>query len=958
MRKKRIAAIDGNSLINRAFYALPQMTSREGIHTNAVYGFMGMLGSVISTLDPDCICVAFDLKEPTFRHKEYSEYKAGRKKMPVELAEQFPIIKKLLRAMDIKVLELAGFEADDIIGTVAKRGEAEGMEPFVITGDKDALQLASDITRVLITKKGVSEFDTYDADAMMERYHMTPSQFIDLKGLMGDNSDNIPGIPGVGEKTGIKLIEEFGSVENLVENYESIKKPALRAKVEEYRMQAMMSKRLATINTNVPIETDFETFSFDKPDKGEVLRIYRELQLFSLVGKIDKTWLGKYDGGENPGGGVGTVAAGGLKEAAVVGLAAGVGVADGSAERPEIPAEGSVGSPIEVEAKIPGSQTPAGGLSDEIKILKEGEEGINDAVAGISSWPYVFLKVFGDGGHVEEPKLISALFCGPETCLFLKSGEIIAEAASVVSANRVPVKGHMLKDDFYMLKAFRGFGPEGEAGLENGFETAFDTAIAEYVLEPSRNDYGHKAMAIRYGLPDIEDEKDFAKANSQVDLFGSTDENYLSYGLKILKQAAAIEPVQRGRLADWSLEKVYYEIELPLVEIFADMEYRGFPVNTAVLDEVGAVINEKVTGLEERIYDLAGEKFNINSPKQLGVILFEKLGLPAGKKTKTGYSTSVDVLEKLREDYEIVGLILEYRTLTKLMSTYVSGLKPLVCPEDGKIRAHFQQTVAATGRISCTEPNLQNIPVRQEQGRQLRRAFVPENGYLLVDADYSQIELRVLAHISGDENMIEAFRNGADIHRSTAARVFEVEENEVTPEQRSGAKAVNFGVIYGMSSFGLSENLKITRKQAEKYIADYFEKYTGVKSYMDGVVDDCKKNGYVTTIFGRRREIPDIKASNYVRRQLGERLAMNSPIQGSAADIIKIAMIKVFAELKKQGLRSKLILQVHDELIINTVPEEEASVKELLRRCMMEAADLAVPLEVGMESGATWFDIH
>ena len=916
MRKKRIVAIDGNSLINRAFYALPQMTTREGTHTNAVYGFMGMIGSVISTLNPEYICVAFDLKEPTFRHREYSEYKAGRKKMPLELAEQFPLIKKLLKAMDIRVLELAGFEADDIIGTVAKRGEDEGLEPFVITGDKDALQLASDITKVLITKKGVSEFDTYDADAMMERYHMTPSQFIDLKGLMGDTSDNIPGIPGVGEKTGIKLIEEFGSVENLVTNYESITKPALRAKVEEYSMQAMMSKRLATINTNVPIETDFEAFSFDNPDKGEVLRIYRDLQLFSLVGKIDKTWLGKYDSGEDESG------------------------ADGSASG------GKEGGCTE------------GAFPEDLRILREGSDDISKAVEEIGSWPYAFLKVFGDGGHVKEPVITSAVFCGPETCLFLKSEERISEAASLVSENRIPVKGHMLKDDFYMLKAFRGYGPEGEKGLENGFETGFDTAIAEYVLEPSRNDYGHKAMAIRYGLPDIEDEKDFAKANSQVDLFGSSDEKYLEYGIKILKQAASVEPVQRGRLKEWGLDRVFYDIELPLVEIFADMEYRGFPVNTAVLDEVGAVINEKVTGLEERIYELAGETFNINSPKQIGVILFEKLGLPAGKKTKTGYSTSVDVLEKLREDYEIVGLILEYRTLTKLMSTYVSGLKPLVCPGDGKIRAHFQQTVAATGRISCTEPNLQNIPVRQELGRQLRRAFVPEDGAVLVDADYSQIELRVLAHISGDEGMIEAFRNGADIHRSTAARVFEVDEADVTPEQRSGAKAVNFGVIYGMSSFGLSENLKITRKQAEKYIEDYFRKYTGVKAYMDGVVEDCRKKGYVTTIFGRRREIQDIKASNFIKRQLGERLAMNSPIQGTAADIIKIAMIKVFNELKKEGLRSKLLLQVHDELIINCPPEEEETVKALLKRCMMEAADLSVPLEVGMESGATWFDIH
>ncbi len=935
MSEKTIIAIDGNSLINRAFYAIPPLSTKSGIHTNAVYGFVGMLNSLIGEHKPEYICVAFDLKEPTFRHKEYAEYKAGRKKMPFELAEQFPLLKKVLKAMDIKILELPGFEADDIIGTVARRGEAAGLEPLVITGDKDALQLVSDTTRVIITKRGVSDFDFYDEDAMFERYNMTPQQFIDLKGLMGDSSDNIPGIPGVGEKTGIKLIEKFGSVENLVQNYEKITKAGLRAKVEEYRAQALMSKKLATINTNAPLEIDFEEFRLDTPDKAEVLKVYRELELFSLISKIDKTWLGNF-----------------AAEA-------------GSAEMKAGAAEG---------AGFEESYTEAGGihcknipeLPENVIIHIEGRDGFSPSEDDLKNLfgelknegVFVYLKVFGDNNHVKAPEIYGAAFLIKEDLYYLTAGKSVAAAAMMVSEAYVGIKGHLLKDDYYMLNCVcmgEGFASGDFEPLR--FNTEYDTGIAEYVLEPSRSDFGLKNMSVRYGGTDIMDESEFMKVNSQVDLFADNDTKLAEYALEIFRLCALVEPVQRGRMAEWELDRLCYEIEFPLIEIFAAMETIGFRTDSDVLNEIGTIINDRLEGLSDTIYDMAGESFNINSPKQLGVILFEKLGMPSGKKTKTGYSTSVDVLEKLREDYEIIDYILEYRTLTKLKSTYVEGLLPLI-GSDGRIRAHFQQTGTATGRISCTEPNLQNIPVRTELGRQLRRAFIADEGWVMVDADYSQIELRVLAHVSGDEGMIEAFRSGADIHRATAAKVFEINEDEVTSAQRSSAKAVNFGVIYGMSGFGLSENLKITRKQASEYIADYFEKYKGVKSYMDKTVEGCRKDGFVTTISGRRREIPDIKASNFIRRQLGERLAMNSPIQGSAADIIKIAMIKVYDELRDKNMKAKLILQVHDELIIVAPPEEVDKVEELLRRNMSQALELAVPLEVGLEKGSNWYEVH
>ncbi len=905
MGNKRIIAIDGNSLINRAYYALPPLSTKKGIHTNAVYGFINMMNKIFGEYEPEFAAIAFDLKAPTFRHKEYSDYKAGRKKTPFELLQQFPLLKQVLEAMGIRILELEGFEADDIIGTIVKRAEESGLEPYVITGDKDALQLASDKTRIIITRKGITEFDVYDEKAMLERYEMTPEQFIDLKGLMGDASDNIPGIPGVGEKTGIALIKQFGSVANLVAESEKITKPKLREKVEEFSAQALMSRRLAEINTNVPLEMNFEEFRLDAFDREKTVSLYRELELFSLIPKIDKTWMVKNH---------------------------------------NFPAgDGGLLSKDESESGSEKTGNPFG--SFEI-IMSFETEAFEKAAEEEDS---VYLKVFGDGNHVRTPEIFGGAVAFAGKLYYFTDIEKLKQAVKMLADRGIGFKGHLLKNDYYMLKSL--------FDEDIILKTKYDTGIAQYVLEPQRNDFGYKAIAMMYLGLELEDEKEFYKKNAQADLFGTDNEKFAEYAGRCIGMTMAVEKPQTEQLRLSGMEEVFYDIELPLIEIFADMEHTGFRTDRAVLEAIGQGIDSEVSGIRKRIYELAGEEFNINSPKQLGALLFEKLAIPGGKKTKTGYSTNADILEKLRGDYEIAGKILEYRTLTKLKSTYIDGLIPLISPADSRIRAHFQQTGTATGRISCTEPNLQNIPVRQEQGRTIRKAFIAGEDCVLVDADYSQIELRVMAHISNDRGLIDAFNSGADIHRSTAAKVFEVPEEEVTALQRSNAKAVNFGVIYGMSGFGLSENLNITRKEAEKYIKDYFSKYAGVRLYMDSAVADCRKNGYVSTIKGRRREIPEISASNFMQRQAGERLAMNSPIQGSAADIIKVAMIKVFGELRDREMKSKLVLQVHDELIIDTVKEEETEVKELLRRNMMEAEALAVPLEVGMDSGASWYEV-
>ena len=882
---EKIVIIDGNSLINRAYYAMQRpMITREGIYTQGIYGFLNMLGKIRDDYTPEYLTVAFDLKAPTFRHLEYKDYKAGRKPMPPELAMQMPILKEVLGAMNIPILELEGFEADDIIGTVARLGEEEGLEPLIVTGDKDALQLATDVTKVLITKKGVSEFELFDHDKMIERYNLPPVQFIDLKGLMGDSSDNIPGIPGVGEKTGIKLLEQFGSIENMLANTEQIERESLRNKVEENAQLALMSKQLATINRFVPIEFEFESLREEEPDYDRLIELYQKLEFNSFLKRLK--------------------------------------MPAGDAEKTENAA------PLQVKKTI----------------IRAREE--MDALTVLTG-KEVFIKVFGDYGHVRRPEVQGMFLMDEERAFYIDCLHISPEeAAHAVNQLKLSLNGHDIKDDVFSMMYF---------GMTD-FNISFDTAIAEYVLDVSRSKYDLKTLALEKLHQDIPDEKVFVAGAGQIDMFSDNTSAYMDYGVLLGSITMALRRCQKPEIEEKSLEKVLYDVELPLIEVLASMEVSGVRADMEFIDEFGLQIKEKIQLLELQIYDLAATQFNINSPVQLGEILFEKLKLPSGKKTKRGYSTSADILEKIKDKHPIVPAVLEYRNLTKLNSTYVEGLKPLIAA-DGRIHAHFQQTVTATGRISCTEPNLQNIPIRQELGRKLRSAFEAEKGCTLVGADYSQIELRVLAHLSKDENLIDAFNNGEDIHRMTASRVLGIPAEQITVADRSRAKAVNFGVIYGMSGFGLSEELNITRKEAEAYIEEYFKKHEKVKAYMDEQIAKAKKTGYSETILGRKRPIHEITASAYMVRQLGERLAMNSPIQGSAADIIKLAMLKVYRELKEKHPDAKLILQVHDELIIEAPDGELDEVKELLVKNMESAMNLSVKLAAEVNTGHTWYDL-
>lgn len=909
-------------MINRAYYALQRpMITKSGLYTQGVYGFLNMLNKITSDHRPDYITVAFDRKAPTFRHLEYAEYKAGRKKMPPELAMQLPLLKEVLEAMKIKILELDGFEADDIIGTVAKRAEAEGLEPLIISGDKDELQLASDKTKVLITKKGISEFDLYDEAAMYEKYGFSPEQFIDFKGLMGDPSDNIPGIPGVGEKTALKLVQEFGSVANLIACADQITSKSLKEKIEENAQLAIMSRRLATINTEVPIEINFEEFKSEQPDYDTLIDLYIKLEFNSLLKKLQTGRSEKPETVPKPDAA--------SKPAAALNLTA---------------------APVAFEGK------DRSGLK---QILISGEKDLELLREDLKEDQTVILKVFNDHNHKDIPMVYGISILSTRACYFLniEDAGLLKLLGQILHRKGVRIAGHNLKDDYYAFIANGMFPSREKEPLDSIFDTEFDTGIAQYLLDPSRSSYGLKSMMLEYFHEEIEEEADFMSDHGQIGFLGRTEENYMEYGTKWCLAVEKLTAVLSYKLTEEELESVYYEVELPLIEVLASMESCGFAVDRKELMDAGIVIGEKINELTAQIYRIAGEEFNINSPQQLGVILFEKMGLPFGKKTKRGYATGIEVLEKLKDEYEIVGLILEYRMYSKLKSTYIEGLLPLI-HTDKKIHAHFQQTVAATGRISCTEPNLQNIPIRQELGRKLRKAFVPENEeYVLVGADYSQIELRILAHLSQDPLLIDAFNHGDDIHKITASKVFGVPEDQVTPLQRSNAKAVNFGVIYGMSGFGLSTELHITRKEAERYIGEYFKKYTKVKEYLDGLVSGCREKGYVTTIMKRKRIIHEINASNYMVRQLGERLAMNSPIQGSAADIIKMAMIKVYRELTKENTKSKLILQVHDELIIQTHQSELEKVKKLLVENMENAVKLSVRMTSELSTGHNWYDL-
>ena len=881
---ERIVIIDGNSLINRAYFALPPLRTKEGIYTNAVYGFYNMLQKILKDYDPKYITVAFDLKAPTFRHKEYVDYKAGRKGTPSELAQQFPLIKDMLKMMGINTMELEGFEADDLLGTVAFEADEKEIEAVIITGDKDALQLASKNTTVIITRKGISEFEAYDEDAFIEKYGITPNQFIDLKGLMGDKSDNIPGVPGIGEVTGLKLIKQFGSINNLIQNLDQVTNVKQRAKLEDHMESAVMSRRLATIIVNVPIEIDFKEFEIDEEDESGLLKLYSKLEFHSLVKKLRKN----------------------------------------SAPQIEIK---------DIKTNIVASD-------EDFKMLE----------TDLASNKEVIIKILSDDSHRQEPDYIGIGLLVNNNFYYvnLNSKNTREKIKDILEKSNIKLIGHEIKKDMYLLL---------NLDLEN-MEVIFDTSLAQYIIAPDSKDYSLNALAIEYTQISIDTEKDFYKENGQMDLFSSNDENYIDYAKKWCIAVAQIKPMQYETLQKEDLLILYNKIELPLIEILASMEYEGFTIDLDEINKLGTVVKSQISELTEKIYGFSGEEFNINSPKQLGVILFEKLELPPSKKTKTGYSTSVDVLEKLYNKHEIIPLIMEYRSLAKLNSTYIEGLSGLKNSVTGKIHSHFNQTVAATGRISSTDPNLQNIPIRQEEGRLIRKAFITKSDdYVLMGADYSQIELRVLAHLSEDPSLIYAFTHDEDIHKTTAAKVFEIPLENVTSQQRSSAKAVNFGVIYGMSDYGLSENLKISRHEAQKYIDEYFNKYSTVKKYMDATVEMCKKNGYVKTIMDRKRYVAEINSSNFNIRAFGERLAMNTPIQGSAADIIKIAMINVYNELKEKNLKSKMILQIHDELIIEVHKAEVEEVRKILVKEMEEAIELKVPLKVDFHTGHNWYDL-
>ncbi len=936
----KIIIIDGNSLINRAYYALQRpMITKSGLYTQGVYGFLNMLNKIKTDYKPDYITVAFDRKAPTFRHLEYAEYKAGRKKMPPELAMQMPLLKEVLAAMNVKMLEIDGFEADDIIGTVAKKAEAQGFEPMIITGDKDELQLATEKTKVLITKKGISEFELYDEAAMLEKYGFTPEQFIDFKGLMGDASDNIPGIPGVGEKTALKLVQEYGSVANLIANVDQITRKSLKEKIEENAQLAIMSRRLATINTEVPIEINFDEFKSEDPDYDALIELYIKLEFNSFLKKLQPQQIGK---------------ANSIKYGAKSDLLKRGEKTDSSPmERKELPDYSLTGE----KTYIPYSQTKDRSslkqmLITEVKELEMLREDLKENQS-------IMIKVFNDRNHKAVPLIYGICIMSTNASYFIKieGTELLQPLGEILLREGIKLTGHNLKEDYYALMA-NGFADLAVSKSGNSiFETEFDTVIAQYLIDPSRSDYSLKSMMLEYFHEELEEESVFLSENSQIGFLSQPEQKYMEYGTKWCAAIEQLTDLLSQKLTNENLETVFYEVELPLVEVLASMEAYGFAVDRKELMDAGETLGKKISELTVQIYELAGEEFNINSPLQLGTILFEKLELPYAKKTKRGYATGIEVLEKLKDDYEIVRLILEYRMYSKLKSTYIEGLLPLI-HQDHKIHAHFQQTVAATGRISCTEPNLQNIPIRHELGRKLRKAFVPESDdYVLVGADYSQIELRILAHLSQDPLLIDAFNHGDDIHRITASKVFGVLEDQVTSLQRSNAKAVNFGVIYGMSGFGLSTELNITRKEAEQYIGEYFKKYTKVKEFLDGLVASCKEKGYVTTIMNRKRMIHEINASNYMVRQAGERLAMNSPIQGSAADIIKLAMIKVYQELKKEKTKSKLILQVHDELIIQTHKSELEKIKNLLEENMEHAVKLSVTLSSELSTGKNWYDL-
>ncbi len=863
---KKFLIIDGNSIMNRAFYGIKLLTNSEGTYTNAVYGFLNIFFKNFDALNPDYVAVAFDLREPTFRHKRYSEYKAQRKGMPEELFLQMPIIKEVLSAMNVKILELPGYEADDIIGTIAKRCNDSGIECDIVTGDKDDLQLATKTTKIYltVTSKGTTTTDVFDEDAVFDKYGVTPKEFIDVKGLMGDSSDNIPGVSGIGEKTAFSLINQYKSIDGVYENLETAKiGPSAKNKLLEGRDMAYLSKELATIDLESPVSETLEDCEVKEYDNSKLKDIFTRLEFKSFIERL------KVEKNENE--------------------------------------------------------------ECECANLLTGEKEIKEALSGLSHFIYYIFS--------SEKNIDAIAFQGKDKVYYTE--EDISLFKEIFENENIEKISHGIKEDFVLLS-------KKNILIKN---YTFDPEIGGYILDPTASDYKLSRLCLSY-LSRLSEEIEDSKKG----YFIKEAEDKLKVAGEVIKNIADLKNVILQKIEENNQEFLLNEVEIPLIEVLSDMEIRGFYVDKEELKHYGEELDIRIKSLEDSIYFMAGEEFNINSPKQMGIVLFEHLSLPVIKKTKTGYSTDAEVLGELSDKYPIVEAILEYRQLSKLKGTYVDGMLPLI-DDEGKIHSTFNQTVTATGRISSTEPNLQNIPVRMDEGRKLRKMFKAENEErILLDADYSQIELRVLAHLSGDEAMQKAFNDSKDIHRMCASEIFGVSEEEVTESMRRSAKAVNFGIVYGISEFGLAKDIHVTRAEAKRYMEAYFNTYPKIKEFMDRTVDATKKTGFVTTMFGRRRYIPEILASNFVQRSFGERAAMNAPVQGTAADIIKIAMVKVYKALLKETKSAHLLLQVHDELIVSVNKEEAELAEEILIREMENAAKLSVPLVADGNRGFSWYD--
>lgn len=895
---KKLVLIDGHSILNRAFYGVPDLTTIKGLHTNAVYGFLNIMFKILEEEEPEFLAVAFDVHAPTFRHELFEGYKGTRKPMPEELREQVPLIKQVLTSMNIVIVEQAGIEADDILGTLAKKAQVDGIKVSLVSGDRDLLQIATDIIKIRIpkTKGGKTEIVDYYAKDVVEHYQVTPEQFIDLKALMGDTADNIPGVPKIGEKTATSLMVEYGSIDNIYEHVNEITKKSIKESLVENRELATLSRVLAEIKIDCDVSLNYEQAKAENYYTKEAYTLFKELEFKNLLNRFE------------------------LKEQ----------------QTSDVDTRECFHSETNIKKMISNIDKAKKEAEVGMLLIQKGTE--LEGIALALSEKEIYFYYCGEPQKENEQL---SLFDEPEKTSNLE--EIIRLKEAIKQLSEVTkIYTFDIKKQYEFLS-------------HQTTEKYFDILIGAYLMNPLKSDYSFEDIASEYleqSVPSYQES--FGKEEIAVVYQNDPEKvkNYFCFGAYISLTAGRILEEKQKELG---MQPLMNELEMPLSLVLYFMEKEGIAVEIEELQKYSILLEEKIIELEKNIYTQAGVEFNINSPKQLGEVLFETLNIPSGKKTKTGYSTAADVLEKLAPDYPIINDILEYRTIAKLKSTYADGLISFI-GKDHRIHSNFNQTITATGRISSTEPNLQNIPMRMELGRRIRKAFVPREGYLFLDADYSQIELRVLAHMSKDEQLIEAYKMDQDIHRITASKVFHTPFEEVTDLQRRNAKAVNFGIVYGISSFGLSQDLSISRNEASTYIKQYFETYPKVKIFLDKLVVDAKQEGYVTTMFGRRRPIPELASSNFMQRSFGERIAMNSPIQGTAADIIKIAMLKVWKELNNRNLKSKLVLQVHDELLVETWKEEEEEVKNIIIDNMRYAADLAVLLEVDLHAGMDWYE--